>query len=332
MSVGSGIAASLGIVAESTYGDYVAPTRWLEINSADLKKLKNTQQGRGLAAGRLAPHGGRRVVTTKGGAGTVQAEVQNKQMGLLLAHLMGGTPTVVQQGATAAYLQTHTLADPVGKYLTAQVGVPDTAGTVRPYSFLGTKVLGAEFSSEIDGLLMASWNLDSQDVTEAETLAAPSYPTGLKPFHGVELTVKVGSSYGAEAEVNGVTGVSCSIQRGQKTDRFYAGQDGLKAEPLLNDFAEISGTLNADFLDKTVFADRFASDEGFSLVLEWVGPVIASTFFETFRIKLPYCFLEGETPTVNGPDVINTPFNFVARYDGTNAAAIIEYMSVDTAI
>lgn len=332
MSVGSGIAASLGIVAESTYGTYVAPTRWHEINSADLKKVKNTQQGRGLAAGRLAPHEGRRVVTTLGGAGTVTAEVQNKQMGLLLNGLMGGTPTVVQQAATAAYLQTHTLSDNVGKFYTVQVGVPDTAGTVRPYSFLGTKVLGAQFSSDIDGLLMADWTLDSRDVTEGESLAAPSYPTGLKPFHGVELAVKVGSSYGAESEVSGVTGVSVNIQRGQKTDRYYAGQDGLKAEPLLNDFAEISGTINADFTDKTIWADRFAADTQFSLVLEWVGPLIADTYYETFRIKLPACFLDGETPSVNGPDVVNTGFPFVARYDGTNAAAIIEYMSVDTAI
>jgi hypothetical protein len=47
-------------------------------------------------------------------------------MGLLLQALMGTTVTPVQQVATAAYLQTHTLADTAGKSLTIQKGVPLT--------------------------------------------------------------------------------------------------------------------------------------------------------------------------------------------------------------
>lgn len=331
MALGSGLAASLGLSAESTYGTYVAPARWLEIAKSDLKKVKNTKQGGGLAAGRLVDLASRRVVTTLGGGGGVELEMQNKSMGLLLSHLMGSS-AIAQQGATTAWLQTHTLGDNIGKFLTAQAGVPDLAGTVRPYTFLGTKVLGAEFDCEIDGLLTAKFDLDSRDVTEAQTLAAPSYPTGVRPFHGVQLAVKVGATYGSEASVTGVTKVNVKIDRGQKTDLYYAGQAGLKAEPITNDKVKVSGTIEADLVDKTIWADRFAADTQFSLVIEWIGPVISGAYNELFRIKLPACFLDGETPTIDGPDVTKGSFPFTAQFDGTNAAAIIEYQSTDTTI
>lgn len=332
MAVASGVGGSLGQAPEVTYGTYVAPTRWLEIASASLKKIKNTKQGGGMAAGRLVDASTRRVVTTLGGGGTIDLEVQNKSMGLLLNWLMGGTPTVAQQGATAAWLQTHTLSDNIGKFGTLQVGLPQLSdGVPKPYSFLGSKVLSAEFSSDIDALLMSKFEIDSRDVTEAQALAAPSYPTNARPFHGVQLAVKVGT-FGAEASVTGVTGVSVKIDRKQATGRYYAGAAGLKAEPIMNDKAAITGVIKADYVDKTIWADRFAADTGFSLILEWVGPLIASTFFETFRIKLPACFLDGDTPTLDGEDVVSGSFPFTAQFDLTNAAATIEYMSTDTVI
>ena len=65
---------------------------------------------------------------------------------------------------------------------------------------------------------------------------------------------------------------------------------------------------------------------------EFVGPLIAGSFFETFRIRLPMIFLDGDTPVADSPDVVKTTFPIVARYDGTNAAATIEYISTDTTL
>jgi hypothetical protein len=331
MSVGSGLAAQLGIAAESTYGTYVAPTRFLEFDKHQLRKKKNAMQGGGLAAGRFAQLAGQRVVTTVGGEGPLDMEVKNAKMGLLLSHIFGSTPTVVQQGATAAYLQTHAIGDNVGKYLSVQAGVPDTAGTVRPYSFLGGKVTSAEFTCKLDDTLDASINFDFRDVTEAQGLAAPSY-TAEAPFHFGQMNVKLGATYGSEASVSGVKGISVKIERGQATDRYYAGAAGLKAEPIMNDWVKISGSVDADLVDKTIWADRFAADTQTAMVLEWVGPIIASTFAYTFRLKLPAIFLDGDTPDVEGPDITSGSFPFVAQFDGTNPLITCEYMSIDTAI
>src|SRR5919108_2993637 len=116
MGIGAGIGAQVGVAAESTYGTYVAPTRFYEFTKEGLKKGKHTAQGTGMAAGRLLDPGGRRVVTHQDGKGPLDLEVGTKNMGLMLQALMGTTVTPVQQGATTAYLQTHTLADNVGKF------------------------------------------------------------------------------------------------------------------------------------------------------------------------------------------------------------------------
>lgn len=334
MAIGSGLAAQFGIAAESTYGTYVAPTRFYEFDSQELKKVKNTAQGAGLAAGRFMHLGSRRVVTSQAGGGSVQGiEVSTKSMGLLLNHLTGGTATVTQQGATAAYLQTHTFADNVGKYLTGQTGVPGTNGTVNPYTFLGGKVLSAEFSCGLDETVKSNWEFDFKRLVETETLASASYASGLIPFNFAEMNIKLGT-YASEASVSGVRKATVKFERPQATDRFYAGATvaGTKAEPLMSDFLMVSGSFEVDLVTKADFADRYAADTSTACVVEWVGATaIAATHFPTFRIKIPQIFLDEGTPTVGGPGVVTTTFNFVGTYDGTNLPSI-EYMSTDTAI
>lgn len=333
MGVGSGLGGSFGIAPETTFGTYVAPTRFFDAQTVQLKKVKNVVQGGGLAAGRLVQPASRRVVTSQAAAGDVELEVLNRGMGLLLAQIFGGTPTPVQQGATAAYLQTHPLADNLGRFFTAQVGVPDTTGTVRPYTYLGTKVLDAEFSCGVNENLMVKLSLDSKDVSESQSLAAPSFTAGVQQFHFAQMGVKLGATYGSETAVDGVRKVSVKVSRGQNVDRYYANGAGKKAEPIMNDRVQITGTIETDFLDKASFADRFAADTQFSLVWEFVAATpIAPTYYPTFRLKLPACFLDGDTPTLDGPEVVQPSFGFTALYDLTNPPVTCEYLSADVAL
>lgn len=109
------------------------------------------------------------------------------------------------------------------------------------------------------------------------------------------------------------------------------GNAGLRNQGVINDWAKITGTIDADFLDKTVFADRFASDGSTSMVWEFVGPLIAGGFFETFRITVPQIFFDTDTPTAESPDVVKTSFNFTAQFDGTNQPTI-SYTSTDVTL
>jgi hypothetical protein len=333
---GSGLSGSLGLAPEVTYGTYVAPTRHIEVaGKIGLKKVKNTKVSQGLAAGRQVPLATRRKVITKAGGGSFPIEVASKGFGLLLNQLIGGTVTPTQQGITTAYLQTHQLTstqDVAGKYLTLQAGVPDAGGTVRPYTFLGSKVTAMEFSCGVDEYLTAAVDVDCRDVTEAETLVAPSYSATAEPFHFGQGTVKIGSTVGGAAAIQGVRKMSLKIERKMATDRFFYGNGGLKSEPLLNDFAGLSGSLDVDFITKADLADRFADDTQFALIWEFTGDLIEDTYYDLIRFTLPACFLDDETPQVDGPDLVKTPYKFTVLNDGTNAPVKVEYISTDTTL
>lgn len=333
MAVGSGIGSQLGVAPEVTYGTYVAPTRFYEARSAKVSKVKNTQSWDGLAAGRLVDRADGRVVTTKAGMAAINDLVcTNKDLGLLLNMIMGGTVAPVQQAATAAYLQTHTLLDTYGKSCTVQSGVPLIGGTVVAQSGLGGRVTSAEFSCGVDELLTVGVEMDARDVTEVQSLAAASYGTNRRPFHFGQMAVKVGATSGAAAAADGVRSVSLKIDRKIKTDQFYANGAGLKDQPVTNDKAEITGTISADYKTAAHFADRFRDDTQFALVWEFVGPLIASTYFETIRFTIPAAFFDGETPAVDGPDVVGTDFPFRVYNDLTNNPLTVEYLSSDTVL
>ncbi|MFD9306137.1 phage tail tube protein [Streptomyces sp. NPDC060048] len=328
MAIGSGLGGQLGIVAESTYGTFVAPTRFLEFSKESLVLKKRTEQSAGVAAGRLLALSDRRVLTQQEVTGSIDLEVTSSGMGLFLQALMGTTVTPVQQGATAAYLQTHTLADSFGKNLTIQKGVPLTTGTVTDKTFLGCKVVGAEFSCEAGGMLMSSWQIDGRTCDEAQTLAAATYPVRA-PFHFAQLAVKTGT-FASETAHDGVRKVNVKIERPMATDRYYAGQAGLKKEPIANGLVKITGSLEMDYVSTTL-DDLHTSDGATSLVLEWVGPLIASTFYQTFRITLPAIKIDEAPPNIEGFEVVKPTYQFTALYDGTNQP-VITYISVDTAV
>ncbi|MEU0991932.1 phage tail tube protein [Streptomyces sp. NPDC005953] len=328
MAIGSGLGAQVGIAAESSYGTFTAPTKFIEFTKESLQLKKTTAQSAGIAAGRLIPLSSRRVVTQRQASGSLEMEVTNKAMGVLLQSLMGTTVTPVQQAATAAYLQTHLLADVAGKSLVIQKGVPLTTGTVTDKSFVGCKVVSAEFSCENGGMLVASFEIDAKDCDETQTLAVATYPA-MSPFHFGQMSVKTGT-YASEAALDGIRKVSLKIERPQATERFYAGQSGLKKEPISNDQVKVTGSLEGDYVS-TLLDDLHTSDGATSFVWDFTGPIIALTHAERITFKLPAIRLDDAPPTVEGFDVIKPTFNFTGLDDGTNPMAI-EYMSTDVTL
>ncbi|MFE3381928.1 phage tail tube protein [Streptomyces anulatus] len=325
MVIGSGLGAQIGIAAESSYGTFVAPAKFIEFTKEGLQLKKTTAQSAGIAAGRLVALDKRRVLTQRQASGSLEMEVTNKAMGVLLQTLMGTTVTPVQQAATAAYLQTHILADTAGKSLTIQKGVPLTTGTVTDKTFLGCKVISAEFSCEVGGMLLATFEIDAKDCDETQTLAVATYPS-MSPFHFGQMSVKTGT-YNSETALDGVRKVSVKIERPMATERFYAGQSGLKKEPISNDQVKITGSIETDYV-ATVLDDLHTSDASTSLVWDFTGPLIAATHYERFTVKVPAIRVDDAPPVVDGFDVIKPTYSFTGLYDGTNPIAI-EYMSTD---
>ncbi|WP_331719536.1 phage tail tube protein (plasmid) [Streptomyces sp. NBC_01259] len=328
MAIGSGLGAQVGIAAESAYGTYVAPTKFIEFTKESILLKKTTAQSMGIAAGRLLAMSSRRVVTQRQAAGSLDMEVTTKAMGILLQTLMGTTVTPVQQAETDAYLQTHLLVDTAGKSLTIQKGVPLTTGVVTRKNFLGCKIVSAEFSCEVGGMLTASFEIDSKDCEETSVLATASYPT-MAPFHFGQMSLKTGA-YGTEVARDGIRKVSIKIERPMATERFYAGAAGTKAEPISNDQVKVTGSIEMDYVDN-VLDNLHTSDAATSLVWDFMGAEIEPTYNERFTVKLPAIRFDEAPPSVEGFDVVKPTLSFTGLYDGTNPLAI-EYMSTDATL
>ncbi|GGZ28429.1 hypothetical protein GCM10010387_22360 [Streptomyces inusitatus] len=328
MAIGSGLGAQIGIAAESAYGVFTASTKFIEFTKESLQLKKTTATSAGIAANRLLPLSSRRVVTQRQASGSLEMEVTNKGMGVLLQTLMGTSVTPVQQAATTAYLQTHLLADVAGKSLVIQKGVPLTSGTVTPKTFLGCKIISAEFSCEVGGMLTASFEIDAKDCDETQTLAVANYPA-MSPFHFGQMSLRTGA-YASEVARDGIRKVSVKIERGMAVERFYAGQSGLKKEPISNDQVKITGSIEMDYVD-TVLDDLHTSDAATSLVWDFTGPIIAAAHAERFTVKLPAIRVDEAPPTVDGFDVVKPTLTFTGLYDGTNQPSI-EYMSTDVTL
>jgi hypothetical protein len=331
MAIGSGLGSQVGFSTESSWGTRVAAASFVRGTAYAANRAQNRVQGEGIQAGVLGNIGAHYVETTEAGEGSVSLDIQTVGMGPLLQALTGGTSTITQQGGSSAWLQTHTLGDPV-KSLTVQVGVPYRTGTVYVEELQGAKVTGAELSCSADSILTGSFNFDAKKWDNSQTLASASYVSAA-PFHGKQMSVKTGT-YGAEAAVSGVRSMSLSWNNAMDTEDYTAGSTGLKAEQIRNGVVGITGSLTVDWLttSKTAFEDLRVANTSTSLVFKWTGALIAATYYYDLEICLPGVFFTGDSPSISGPDVPQVDYGFDWKYDGTNLPYIKYMSSTATAI
>jgi hypothetical protein len=247
---------------------------------------------------------------------------------------MGGTPTPTQQGGTTAYSTSFPLADTSGLFFTFQGGVPyaTPGGTVKPYSLTGGKVVSAEFSCRVGELLTVSVEIDGKTFTTAQTLATASFPAGLLPWTFQQATVKAGT-YGAETALTNVKSFTVRVSRPYDTERYYLAGGATKAEPALNDFTQIGGTLEVDYTDD-VMVNHVANATAPSLIflLEGATDSAGTGYKDTFSITVPQAQITEGNPTVDGPGTVSGSFNFSATDDGTHPAMTLLTINKDTTL
>lgn len=333
MPVGSGMAGSLGVAAESTYGTRVAPNRFYKMRSASHNFLPNRVQGEGINSGSYGPNAAHFAQTYEAADGTYAIDVHYKRMGVLLNCLMGGGGTPVQQGASAAYLQTHSLGNTLGKSFTGQVGAPQRDGTVRCHEITGGKVISAELSCAVDGYLGMNVQVDARKFDATQTLATVSHDAGVKAFHGGQMVFKAGA-YSSESAIK-IRSMQATIERPHDTEDYVSSNGGLKDEPVPNGPANITGSVTVDWNGASgkAIQDWLLALTHNSVVYEWVDPTaIAASYFPTFALDIPNVTWDGDIQGVDGPSELQSTFNWTWRDDESGNVPRIRYMSTDIAL
>lgn len=325
MAIRSGLAAQVGLAAETTYGTGVTPTRFIEFNSESLALSIERIESAGLRASNRVLRSDRFVAGKKSVEGEIEAEIQSKGYGLLFKAALGASTISTPSGATNARLHRHILADPYGQAYTIQVGRPDTSGTVQPFTYSGCKVSEFTLANSIDEFLVGTWNWDGQAETTGTALATASYATSTELLSWVGGAVTIAGS-----AVAVVTDVEISVSTGLKTDRYTIGSSALKKEQIISEMTEISGTITAEFDGLTNY-NRFVNGTLAEIECTWTGnTAIESTTYPYVKVTMPNCRFDGTTPAVEGPDVLSIELPFKALYDGTSEAITLDYMTSDT--
>jgi len=309
----------------------------------------------------------RRVVGSWEAKGGLVFDAPFSQLGLWLEHMMGaftpgitgGTsnPLVVQQASSAAYLQTYAPGSLAGKTSTIQIGKPDSMGVVHPFTYVGSKITDWQLDTEVNKFATFTLGIDAwqeltpenpQGTIAGPAITAPSYSAGQQFFHFREATIYSGGTLATAAGVTTlstpvaaarVTKASIKVTNPLDTTRWFiagtggtggSGVAGVKGEQLESNFRDITGTLNAEFYSAASYYDIFYGDTAASLLLQFAGPVaIASTYFPTLAVLIPNIHLDGESPVVAGPGIINLALPFTGLDDEVDNQIQVSYMSTD---
>jgi hypothetical protein len=311
---------------ETAYGTPAVCDRGLEFDSESLERKNEIIPSQALRSGAVnLRRGSRRVVSARWGEGSITCEVVTNGMGRLFQNALGGTSTntMVETGVN---IQTHSLGSSLGKSLTIQKQLRDESNAVvSPFTFHGCKFPSVEFKIDKKGKLMMTVTVDAEDVDTTTAAATPVY-TSTKTFHYRQGTLKIdGAAFAL------VQSASVKFDRKLDTDRFHLGNAGVKAEPLVNDFPDVTGTLSAEFANTTLYA-KFTEDTAAALILEFVGGIIGTVSQETFRITVPEIRLTGETPKVGGPGLVVLNHPFEGQYNGVDAGMKVEYITTDATL
>lgn len=310
----------LGFVAESTYGTPVTVNRGVEFVTESLRARPVYHQSEGIRPGRR--YGAPRWQTRQDAGGPVRTEVPTTGMGLWFEHLLGAVATANPE--TGVYTHTYTPGALSGKSLTLQKGVEDSGGTVRPFTYEGTKILSADFSVGQDGVLMCDWEFDAR--RERDDIALASLTIDVPNTYRFEQGVvkKDGSTLASVMSVG-----SAFIRNSLATSRYFLGAAGLKAEPKNTPADQIGGSLVCEFQNLTDFYAAWRAQTPIEIILEFTTDVdLATSDFEIFRLTFEACRFDGDTPQVSNTDLVEVTVPFVGYDpDAGDAVSIFQQTS-----
>lgn len=358
-NIASGIASQLCMIAEGTASYGSAPSltsaRFFEFNSETLELTKNTVQGQGLHGGGLYDRASRRVITSYAAKGGVSMDLPTQGLSTIIPHMIGSFGTsLTQNGSTGTYSATYGPGSLYHHSLCIQKGVPavDTA-TVEPFTYVGGKVTDWTVSVALNAIVKFDLTFDFRNElagsgngdpvnTTVPALQAPPVPytpatNGV--FHFREASLLTGGSctttsgvttYSGGSVAGNVTSAEIKHAVKLKTDRIFLGSAGFKAEQLENGFRSITGQFVIEWLNSEAMYNAFSADTATCLELSLVGLTpIATGVYPTLNILIPQIRLDGDSPKVSGPDVVEQTVPFTGLDDDVNNQIQISYTTLD---
>lgn len=321
MAIGSGLGATFGCVAEVTPGTGVTVTRWPFFVSESFHGKKKVVESSALTGSVLRSASHRSIVGTEAN-GEVTFELQDRQLGLFFANMLGAAPTVT--GSTV-YTQTTVLGNPTGMSMSVQIGRPSTDGTMNPFTYNGVKITEWEISCSTGEIAHLRLGLDGWAEGVGTSYASPTFvASNAFNFTGGALT------FGGTGPTGIVRNVSMKGQWGLATERFQIGSQ-TKSEQLVNNWLTLTTTATIEFANESDVYTAYAADTQQQLVLSFTGPVINGSTHSSLTITAPATFFDEGPPAVSGPDIVTQATSSQTLLPNSGNALTFVYVTLDSA-
>lgn len=347
MPVGAGACSQAGWLLETTVGTAVTVTqfhRHVSIGGEGLAPVRVLDEGVGGCVD--VPNYDRTFEVATSATRDVELNVTARKMGQLIKVALGSSATATQLGATAIWRQIHWNGETAGKALTFQIGMPEATatGTNRPFTYRGSKITQWELAQAVNDLLKFRFTIDAWSENNGTSLASAAY-VAAETFSFKHLSVKLGGTpslgsglvtVAGGTEVAGCRGCTIRGNNSLRTDGFFTGGAGVKAEQLQNGFKSFTGDLDLEFASRTQVKDIYDAHTTTAVEATWVGADADGGNNVRISIVCPFTKLTspGGSPQQSGPGLLTAPVGFMAHGDigGTMPAIQVTLDSRDTAV
>lgn len=278
-------------------------------------------------------------------------------------------PTSLGSGAYQYVFQgvggSQTLGGLLGQSFTLQEGIPTISGAVEPFTYVGCKVTDFELKAAYGSIAEMTLGIDARNELAASgqygaaSAAAdplngsvpalqawngpPTGGQGEQVFHFREATIYTGYTYtyashmiqpcsNSSYAAGNIKDIDLKHVVKLENNRYFAGNQGFKAEQIENGFRGINGTFTIEWLSSEAMYQSFQSDTTTSLECSFVGPTIGGSYTYLLDVIIPNIKLEGESPKVPGPAVVTQAVPFTGLDDESTCPIQFIYQTEDTAI
>ena len=332
-----GADAQFGWSVETTYGTPVTVAEFLAATAGGiaLKPRVGLIESAGRIPGRISDPQGNAISYDNGGDGSVSFELLRSDMLQLWRWAIGHNATPTQEGATTAYTTTFEKdaaaanMDATGTSLTMQTGVPMRDGVVEPFTFSGCKCPGWELSCEAGGIAVATFNVDAKSHAHTTDLVTPTYPSDYVPlgWYSASVVKRAGTA------LPGVRSVKFSTENGLTgEDRMLFDGTGARVEPAFNSPAQATLELEIEPDDLALTFDDWVSNTPRAWIVEFVGALVDTGFYYTWRLTIPEGYIQGEPPVAQGDEMVTHTLSIKANDNGTDPLYQVEVTEVATTI
>jgi hypothetical protein len=325
VAIGSGVGAQFSFGAESSFGAGGTLDHFTDFDSESMKLNQNWSQANGLAAGRQMPILSRVAQTTRDASGSVPLDYSSRKMGLLARACIGSAVTTPTLVSGAAYRQVHQLGDFSAYSLVTQFGRPQPDGTVKPFTYIGTRVPSWSLSSSEGGNVKLNLSLDAKDELTATGLASYTPTTGVEDFFHHQLVVKLGGTASTASGVVSISGgtplasllktVTVSGTNPLATGRYGTGQT--KQGQIQNGLTQVGIELDVEFTAQSEIYDVWRTGTAFPVQLTWTGSSISGGA-NTLDLVVAAAKFTDAPPNVSGPDIVQAKATLMVGSDQVN--------------